>query len=64
MNKEQWKAVYDFCEENFFERPSDLLEVLRENGTIPNNSNLKDFGDYDESGTYKGMMKFLKANII
>ena len=64
MTKEQWKAIYDFCQENAFERPSEVLQTLKIEGSIERTDTLDDLGDYDESGTYDGMIKFLTENLL
>ena len=64
MTKAQWRAIYDFCKENAYERPSEVLQTLKMEGAISRTDTLDDLCDYDESGTYDGMMKFLTESLL
>lgn len=59
MNKKQWKAVYDFCEEEGYESPHELLRELKGCGLIDARDTLDDLGYYPQDETYEGMKEWL-----
>ena len=63
MNKKQWKAVYDYCDENGYESPRELLQELKGCGVIDRSDTLDDLGEYPQDETYKGMLKWLEENV-
>ena len=62
MTKAQWKAIYDYCETNIISK-WDLLEELKQNGTIDRSTNLDELGEYVNGNTYDDMMEFLERNL-
>ena len=62
MTKTQLRAVSDFCRENCITK-TELLEILKENGTIADNAKLDDLSDYVKDDTRKAMWQFLEANV-
>ena len=62
MTKRQLRAVNDFCRENCLSK-NELLEILKENGTIASNAELDDLSDYVKDDTRKAMWQFLEENV-
>ena len=62
MTKTQTRAVNDFCRENCITK-KELLEILKENGTIERNAKLDDLSDYVKGDTRKAMRQFLEGNV-
>lgn len=62
MTKTQWKALYDFCEE-FGCTTQELLEELKENGTVPNTARLSELSDYVSGTSYDAMIEYLGDNV-
>lgn len=58
MTKQQWAAVYAFCEE-FGCSPRELLDELKENGTVDRHTKLEELGDYPMGTSYNEMLEFL-----
>lgn len=58
MTKAQWKAIYDYCEDNDI-TTKDLLRELRGAGVMDYNTPLSELGDYPEDKSYDGMKEFL-----
>lgn len=63
MTKAQWKAIYDFCEDNGFYNPHELLIHLKRQGSVDRKDALEDLGEYPENKTYDGMIKFLSEEV-
>ena len=63
MNKKQWKAVYDYCDENGYEGPRELLQELKGCGVINRSDTLDDLGEYPQDETYNGMLKWLEESV-
>lgn len=62
MNRAEWKAVYDYCNE--YNIPaSKLLVELKNNGTIDRRDTLEDLGRYVNKHTYDAMIIFLEENL-
>lgn len=64
MNKKQWKAVYDFCEENGFERPSELLQDLKMKGVVDKQDTMDDLVYYPHGSSYDDMYNWLQENAL
>ena len=63
MNKHQWKAVYHFCEDNGYERPSELLNDLKNKGVVHRRETFDDLANYPKDGTYDSMIEWLQENV-
>lgn len=63
MNKAQWKAIYDFCEENGYYDKNEVLQALKGNGTINYRDTFDDLARYPKNGTYEAMIDFLNENL-
>lgn len=63
MNKAQWAALNDFCEENYCTR-YDVLKALKANGTVDHSTKLKELGRYADGNSYEDMYNFLGDNLI
>ena len=62
MNKEQWKAINDFCEDcGYF--ASEVLYNLKFNGTIGRFDTFDDLSKYPKNDTYEAMYVFLTDNL-
>jgi hypothetical protein len=59
MNKKQWKAIYDYCEEEGYDTPNELLRELKACGVVDSRSNLEDLGEYPQDTSYESMMEWL-----
>lgn len=64
MNKSQWKALYDFVEDMGYCGKHEVLRELKLKGSIAINDTFEDLGEYDQSGTYEGMMNFLMEELV
>lgn len=64
MNKNQWKAVYHFCEDNGFERPSELFSYLAGRGVVGKRERVEDLGNYPKEDTYDAMKIWLLENAL
>ena len=62
MSEKQRRAVLDFCRENCLSK-NELLEILKENGTIASNAEIDDLSDYVKDDTRKAMWQFLEENV-
>lgn len=62
MTKAHWAAIYNYCEKHLITK-WDLLEALKENGTVERNTKLDELGDYVNGNTYDDMMCFLERNL-
>lgn len=62
MTKAQRRAIDDYCRENCITK-KELLEILKENGTIAGNAELDDLSDYVKDDTRKSMWQFLEGNV-
>lgn len=61
MTKNQWKAVYDYCDENGL-TCAELLGILRDNGTLGRYDTLEALSDY-AGNSYEKMRLFLEEEI-
>ena len=61
MTKAQWAAINNYCEENYCTR-QELVEALRNNGTVDRSTKLEELGDYAKGDTYEDMLTFLEEN--
>lgn len=64
MTKAQWKALYDYCEDVGYSGKHEVLIALKQVGAIDMRDTIADLGEYDQSGTYDGMMKFLTESLM
>ena len=62
MTKAQWKAIYDYCNENSISR-YDMLKELKANGTVSHDTILEELDEYTDGDTYDAMIKFLEDNL-
>lgn len=60
MTKAQWKAIYDYCKENGYAKPYELLSELKSVNAVDRQASVEDLGDYADGYNYEGMMDFLK----
>lgn len=63
MNKKQWKAVYDYCNENGYDRPSELLRDLKAQGVVDRNDTLDNLGEYPNDDSYDSMKEWLEEMV-
>lgn len=63
MNKAQRKAIYDYCDFYGYDL-SEVLIVLKRNGTVRRDATLADLSDYTDKPTYDAMFKFLEENVL
>ena len=63
MNKAQWKAIYDFCEDYGCFFASDLLKILKSNGTLNFRDTFEDLARLPKNNTYEAMIDFLTENL-
>lgn len=61
MTKEQWRAICNYSKKNIH-TPQELLQQLKENGTVSIDANLEELGDYPKGKSYKEMILFLEEN--
>jgi hypothetical protein len=62
MNKAEWAAVYDYCNEYACTR-AELLKELKTNGTIRREDSIEDLGEYVRQHTYDDMIRFLEESL-
>lgn len=62
MTKAQWKAIYDYCDELGYTR-AELLQELKANGTVDEDTRLENLGDCVKVKDYDTMLKFLEDNL-
>lgn len=62
MTKAQRAAINNYCEEYGCTR-KELLDALKDNGTVEHDTTLEELGKYAKGSTYDAMMCFLEANI-
>ena len=60
MNKEQWRAIYAYCEEQGFERPSEMLEHFKKWGLMKKESTIEDLSGMVNGDGYNTMIRFLR----
>ena len=56
--------MYDFVEEMGYSGTYGVLVALKQVGAIDMRDTIADLGEYDPSGTYDGMMKFLTESLM
>ena len=62
MEKTQWKALYDFCNEIGGITPDQLVLQLKEIGSIDKDVTPKTLDKYCKDTSYNGMMAFLRSS--
>lgn len=62
MEKSQWKALYDFCEEVGGITPGQLISQLKEMRVVDRETNPKNLDKYCKGTSYKEMMDFLRSS--
>lgn len=62
MNKQQWAAVYNFCNENGYTLTS-LVTELKRLGVVSNSCKVIDLNYYVDGETYDDMYKFLTEGV-
>ena len=62
MNKAQWKALHDYCEDVGYENSSELLHDLKANGTVSQRATVQEIAEYVDGNTYDDMYEFLVRN--
>lgn len=60
MNRQQWKAVFDFCKENFYSSPSSLLKQLKMYNVVPQETNIEELAEFANGNTYQDMYTYLE----
>lgn len=63
MTKAQWSAVYHYCTEYGYDSPREVLDELKANGTVTEDTRIAELGDYAEGKTYDAMYQFLADNL-
>lgn len=63
MNKAQWKAIYDFCEDYGYYNPSEILQSLKSNGVLNFRDTMEDLARLPINSTYEAMIDFLNENL-
>ena len=61
MNKEQWRAVYAYCEEEGYERPSDMLASFKMWGIVDERATMEDLAESVNGDGYNTMLEFLRG---
>ena len=61
MDKVQWRAIYDFCDEVGF-TPNQLLTVLKELGVVDRGLRVNELDRYPKDKSYKAMIEFLRGS--
>jgi hypothetical protein len=61
VTKEQLRAIRNYCKRNVY-TPKELLQALKENGTVSIDAKVEDLGDYVQGG-YKEMTKYLEDSL-
>ena len=64
MNKKQWKAVYDYCNDNGYDKPNDLLFELKAFGIVERDATLDDLARYPKDGSYDSMIEWLDEVLL
>lgn len=62
MNKAQWAAIYNYCEEYGCTK-QEILRALVTNGTVERGTKLEELGEYPSDYTYNAMINFLEENL-
>lgn len=60
MNTEQWRAIYAYCEEEGYERPSDMFEHFKKWGLVSEESKIEDLATMVNGDGYNTMIRFLR----
>ena len=63
MTKAQWKAIYDYCKENGYAKPNELLSELKSVNAVDRQASVEDLGDYADGYEYDGMMDYLNREL-
>lgn len=64
MNKQQWKAIYDFCNEYGYDDPLEVLKDLRKKQVIDKYDGWYEIDLAYPVFTYEGMTNFLTENLL
>ena len=59
LSKAQWREIYQYCEDNGYERPSALLKDLKDQGAISRQADIHSIATKPKSRSFKAMMNFL-----
>lgn len=62
MEKEQWRAIYQFCEEVGGITPGQLVSQLKELKVVDKDVTPKTLDRYCKSNSYKEMLNFLRES--
>ena len=63
MDKEQWKALYDFCKDSGYYDTRELLQTLKAQGVIDRRDTFDDLARYPKNSTYGAMIEFLTESL-
>lgn len=64
MNKEQWKAIYDFANEYGYDDPLEVLKDLRKKQVIDKYDGWVEIDLYYPVFSYDSMKNFLTENLL
>lgn len=64
MNKQQWKAIYDFCKEYGYYAPCEMFQVLKDIGAVDNRDCIEDLQHYVDGKSYDDMFRFLAGWLL
>lgn len=59
MNKAQWKALHDYCEDNCYKNSGELLYDLKRRGVVSPMTTVQELSEYVDGNTYDDMYEFL-----
>ena len=63
MTKAQWSAVYHYCTEYGYDTPREVLDALKANGTVTQDTKLAELNEYVNDTSYDAMFQFLGDNL-
>ena len=64
MNKQQWKAIYDFANEYGYADPMEVLKDLRKKQVVDKYDGWNEIDLAYPVFTYEGMKNFLTENLL
>ena len=64
MNKQQWKAIYDFCNEYGYDDPLEVLKDLRKKQVVDKYDGWNEIDLAYPVLSYDGMINFLTENLL
>lgn len=63
MTKAQWKAIYDYCEDNGYKNPRELLTALKAANSVDKAASVEELDLYVEGTGYDDMQAFLTGEL-